>query len=104
MKLLKEWNDVNKMTKDIIRAFSKWKPFNLKTGNEYSYTFHSLTKQFGFPYTSTSEFAALWNCQCEATYVWKPEWSFLALAYSENMEMVAVFENANEDYMYIIIG
>lgn len=28
---------------------------------------------FGFPYTSSSCFAAIWNCQAEAVYKWSEE-------------------------------
>lgn len=103
MKLLKEWNyDVyDQMESEIIRQFSKWRLDNVLHNGK---PMESTEEIFGLPYTSTSGFAALWNVQCQAVYKWKPEWKFLCLAYSESMEQVAIFENANEDFMYIIIG
>lgn len=102
MKLLKEWEDVENMSLDIMQAFYRWSKANLKNVHPKSGT---TAEKFGLPYTSSSDFAALWNCQGIALYKWKPEWSFLALAYSENMDMIAVFENEEtEKHMYVIIG
>lgn len=101
-KLLKEWTNYEEMENNIVRQFTKWRLLNLDLHTQTKD--HRTRDIFGLPYTSTSGFAALWNCQAKAVYHWKPEWKFLALAYSEAMEMIVVLENANEDFMYIVIG
>lgn len=106
MKLLKEWNDVEATTKKILRLFASWTVRNLVVlkGNG-----QSLKDAFGFPYTSSSEFAAIWNCQGQAEYRWSPEWRFEAIAVNENNEAIAIFEHEDGtmeklDRMYVIIG
>ena len=58
---------------------------------------------FGFPYTSSSEFAAIWNCQADAKYRWNREWRFEGLAVSEDNDAVAYFSKEMKD-MFVIIG
>ena len=105
MKLLKEWNNVERTSKELIRIFNNWRFTNLKITRGKG----SLEDIFGFPYTSSSDYAAIWNCQGEAVYRWSPEWRFEALAVSEKGEAVAIFEHEdgtveNLDRMEIIIG
>lgn len=106
MKLKTEWNDVEKTKKELLKIFSLWQLSNLRITRGRDKT---LEKTFGFPYTSSSEYAAIWNCQAEATYRWDEEWKFEALAVSENNKAIAIFEHENGtvenlDRMYIIIG
>lgn len=105
MRLQKEWKDVEETTKQLYRAFNSWRFSNLRItrGNG------SLEDIFGFPYTSSSDFAAIWNSQGQAEYKWNPEWRFEALAVSENNDAVAIFEHEDGtveklDRMYVIIG
>lgn len=104
MKLKTEWNDVEKTTKELLRIFNMWRISNLKIikGRE-----NTLENTFGFPYTSSSEYAAIWNCQAEAHYKWLEEWKFEGLAVSEDNDAVVVFEHEDTgkfDRMYIVIG
>lgn len=106
MKLKKEWNDVEKTSKELCRQFNAWRLSNL----EITYgTGRTVEEIFGFPYTSSSSFAAIWNCQAEAVYKWSNEWRFEGLALSETNNAIAIFEHEdgtveNMDRMYIIIG
>ena len=105
MKLLKEWNNVEKTSKELIRIFAVWRLSNLRITRGKG----SLEDIFGFPYTSSSDYAAILNCQGEAIYRWSPEWRFEALAISEKGDAVAIFEHEdgtveNLDRMEIIIG
>lgn len=106
MRLKKEWNDVEGTTKLLMKLFDTWRVPNLRITRGKDKT---LERTFGFPYTSSSEYAAIWNCQAEAVYRWSPEWRFEALAVSENNDAIAVFEHEdgterNLDRMYVIIG
>ncbi len=106
MKLLKEWNDVEVTGKKVLNAFNCWRISNLRITNGKGYTLEDI---FGFPYTSSSDYAAIWNCQAIAKYKWSPEWRFEALAISENNDIVAVFEHEdgtieNLGRMHVIIG
>ncbi len=106
MRLKKEWNNVEGTTKLLMEMFNIWKVSNLRITKGKDRT---LERTFGFPYASSSEYAAIWNCQAEAVYRWNPEWRFEALAVSENNDAIAVFEHEdgterNLDRMYVIIG
>ena len=106
MKLLKEWNDVEVTTNKVLKLFNNWRMSNLVIIRGEGRT---LEDKFGFPYTSSSDFAAIWNCQGEAEYRWNPEWRFEAIAVNKNNEAVAIFEHEDGtvdklDRMYVIIG
>ena len=106
MKLKKEWNNVEKTARELLRLFNSWRILNLRITRGRDRT---LEDTFGFPYTSSSEYAAIWNCQAEAEYKWSPEWKFEALAVSENNDAIAVFQHEDGtveklDRMYVIIG
>lgn len=103
MKLKKEWKDVEQTTKELLNLFRNWNHNLIIRGRG------SMESIFGFPYTSSSEYAAIWNCQGQAEYRWNKEWRFEALAVSENNDAIAVFEHEDGtieslDRMYIIIG
>lgn len=76
IKLKKEWNDVEKTSKELCRQFNIWRLSNLKI--TYG-TGRTVEEIFGLPYTSSSSFAAIWNCQAEAVYKWSDEWKFEGL-------------------------
>ena len=106
MKLKKEWNDVEKTSKELMRLFNSWRISNLRITKGRGNT---LEETFGFPYTSSSDYAAIWNCQAEALYKWADEWRFEGLAVSENNDAIAIFEHEDGtietlDRMYVIIG
>lgn len=100
MKLKQEWKDVEKTTKQLERLFRKWYISNVDIIRGDGKTIEDV---FGFPYTSSSEFAAIWNCQADARYRWDREWRFEGLAVSEDNDAVAYFSNEMKD-MFVIIG
>ena len=67
MKLKKEWKDVEKTSKELYRRFNIWRLSNIHITHGNGRT---VEEMFGFPYTSSSSFAAIWNCQAEAVYKW----------------------------------
>jgi hypothetical protein len=52
---------------------------------------------FGLPYTSTSEFAAIWNCNAEAVLKEKPCCYFDGCAITEGNRIVAIFTARDEE-------
>ena len=103
MKLKKEWKDVETTTKELLNLFRHWNHNLIIHGKG------SMEYIFGFQYTSSSEYAAIWNCQGIAEYRWSPEWRFEALAVSENNDAIAIFEHEDGtveklDRMFVIIG
>lgn len=108
MNKLTDWfpieNDVEATEKKVLRAFEKWYRNNITITRGKDRT-AELT--FGFPYTSTSDYAAVWNCQAEAYLNEDPQWKFRALAISEDREILAVFDRedtGNFDDKDIVIG
>lgn len=101
MKILKKWNNFHTMKNEIIKVFEDWQKSNLQITRGGG---KDVEEIFGLAYTDTSSLAALWNCQAIAKYKWLDTWEFTCLAYSDKMEMLVIFENDNDDEMYIIIG
>ena len=108
MRFLKEWdniegfNGVDEVTKRVISVFSKWERRNLiitygrrERNTEYTY---------GFPYTSSSSFAMISNCNVEATLKGTKDFTFQWLAITEDLEIVACFTDYVENEKYITIG
>lgn len=108
MKKLKDWydieHDVSTTSERVTKTFEKWYKRNITITHGSGKTAEYI---FGLPYTSSSEYAALWNCQAEAYLNNDPQWKFNALAISENREILAVFERedtGNFDEKEIVIG
>ena len=108
MRKIKDWfkieHDVEATSKKVITAFERWYKANLRithgSGQNVNYI-------FGLPYTSTSDYAALWNCQAEAELIADSQWKFKGLAISENRDILAVFDRedtGNFDDKDIVIG
>lgn len=108
MNKLQDWfeleQDVDATSKKVIKAFEKWYKTNITIthgdGKNTEYI-------FGLPYTSSSDYAALWNCQGEAYLNEDPQWKFNALAISEDRQILAIFDRedtGNFDDKEIIIG
>lgn len=106
MKLKAEWNDVEKTSKELMMLFNSWRLSNLRILRGKGRTLEDI---FGLPYTSSGEYAAIWNCQGEAVYKWSDEWKFECLTVSEKNDAIAIFEHEDGtmeklDRMYVIIG
>lgn len=106
MELLKEWDyqHFEDYQKKVIMLFRDWYRQNLeyrhgqKTG--------SVEDIFGLPYTSSSDFAAVWNTNSEWVYKYMPDYHFRGLAISKDGWAVAYFNWSEYDFIdfYIPIG
>jgi hypothetical protein len=108
MNKLKDWfpieNDVNATSEKVIKAFEKWYKTNITITHGEGKNVEYI---FGLPYTSSSDYAGLWNCQAEAYLNSDPQWKFNALAISEDRQILAVFDRedtGNFDDKEIVIG
>lgn len=97
MELLKEWNDFENQEREIKKAFSVWWWRNLEydCGTEFG----SLDSIFGFAYTSSSDFAALWVCNSQWHYKFIPDYTIRGIAISTDGFAVAVFESKTSDIL-----
>lgn len=95
MELLKEWNDFENQEQKARKAFRDWWFRNLEydCGTEYG----SIDDIFGFAYTSSSAFAALWVCNSQWHYKYIPDFAFRGIAISTDSFAVAVFESKTND-------
>ena len=108
MNKIRDWfpiyNDVEKVEKKAIRAFERWYKANLTIIHGSG---RNVEEIFGLPYTSSSDWAAIWNCQAEAYLNSDPQWKFRCLAISENNEILANFDRedtGNFDDKDVVIG
>lgn len=92
MKLLKEWyydNAGYERERDAKGTFQSWfNKGNLVVTHGYG---RNVEEIFGFPYTSTSGFAAIWNTNATAHYKGSPNLHFDGVAITETGYVVAVF-------------
>lgn len=92
MRLLKDWYTETasgyETERDAIGTLNGWYKRNLEITHGSGKTVEEI---FGLPYTSTSEFAAVWNCQAAAHYKGNPQMAFEGVALSEAKKFVAVF-------------
>lgn len=95
MELLKEWSDFENQNEKVRKAFSDWWWRNLEydCGTEFG----SVDTIFGFAYTSSSAFAALWVCNSQHHYRYIPDYVLRGLAISTDGFAVAVFESRTND-------
>ena len=108
MRKIKDWymieQDVEATSCKVVKAFEKWYKGNLRITHGSG---NNVELLFGLPYTSSSDYAALWNCQAEAELKADPQWKFNALAISEDREILVVFDRedtGNFDEKEIVIG
>ena len=106
MRLINEWDNVFLTTKKIVRLFEQWRKNNLTLTHGYG---RGAEEIFGLAYTSSSEYAAIWNVQGEAVLNENPDWRFEGLALDEINNVYAIFEHEDGtietlDRKYINIG
>lgn len=106
MNKIKDWfeieHDVEVTEKKVLAVFKPWYRRNLVVTHGQDRT-TELT--FGFPYTSSSsDGAGIWNCQAEALLKEDLSLRFKGLMLSEDLDVLACFVDANEDWKEIIIG
>ena len=106
MKMISDWfeveHDVDKTFKKVMNVFAKWYRRNIVVTQGKDST---IELTFGFPYTSTSSIGAgVWNVQCTALLKEELRFRFKGLLLSEDLEVVALFEDAAFEYKWIVIG
>lgn len=108
MNKLNDWfdihRDISKTSRQVIKTFERWYPSNITITHGSGKNAEDI---FGLPYTSSSDYAALWNCQAEGYLNEDPQWKFNALAISKDLDIIAVFDRedtGNFDDKEIIIG
>lgn len=108
MTLLKDWfeieKDVEATSNKVERLFTKWYKTNLTITHGSG---RNVEEIFGLPYTSTSDWAGIWNCQAEAYLNSDSQWKFEGLAINDDREVVVVFDRedtGNFDNKFIVIG
>ena len=108
MKRIKEWfdimHDVEEVSDQAIKAFTNWYKRNITITHGSG---RDVEEIFGLPYTSSTDWAGLWNCQADAYLNEDPQWKFECLAVSEDMEILAVFDREDTgifDNKDIVIG
>lgn len=109
--LLKEWNEkqFERFTNEglyLIKVnFADNIKFTAGSRPEYGQTTRYLNNEsienlFGLPYTSSSEFAAIWNTNTQAETKHGKQLYFVCFAVNENEEGVLIFKDAKENYFY----
>ena len=105
MRFLEDWfpvdHDVEKTIKEAENVFSRWYKANIIIKHGYG---KNVEEIFGFPYTSSSEWAGIWNCNAVATLKADSDWSFKGLLISEEHEVIALFHNNESEEKFITIG
>lgn len=93
MKLLKDWYSETangyETERDAIGTLKAWvDKGNLRLDHGSG---HTVEEIYGLPYTSTSDFAAIWNTNASAHYKGSPNLHFDGVAITETGYVVAVF-------------
>lgn len=97
MKLLKDWYSETasgyETERDAVGTLQSWyNKGNLVVNKQHGSTYgKSVEDIFGLPYTSSSDFAAIWNTNVECHYVLNPALKFEGVAVSESRHIVAYF-------------
>ena len=102
---IKEWfeveHDVEKTQNKVEEVFRKWYRRNLVVTHGQDRT---VELTFGFPYTSSGEYAGIWNCQAEALLKEDLQYRFKGLALSEDLDVVVILEAKPFEFKEIAIG
>lgn len=103
MKFKTELTD--KEIQEVTLLFSQWWRKNLEVVNRNGS--HATDDIFGLPYTSSSDYAGLWNTNADNYYKYDKNYSFqgVLLTYNNDaMALIRKYENSKEYDKYIYIG
>lgn len=107
-KFRKDWETINGFTFEqvvnkVTRIFSRWQSTNLII--EYGKRERITEYTYGLPYVSSGDFALV-DCSCNVRAVLRKEkeYAISYIAISEENEIVAIFEDAEENEKYVTIG
>ena len=102
---LKDWfeveKDVSATEEKVIDVFRVWCNRNLVITRGKD---KSMELTFGFPYTSSGDYAGIWNCQAEALLKEDLKYRFKGLALSEDHDVVVILEAKPFEFKEIAIG
>ena len=105
MNKIKDWyvieHDVDATEKKVTDVFARWYRRNVVVTHGQDRT---IELTFGFPYTSSGEYAGIWNCQAEALLKEDLKYRFKGLALSEELDVIAIFEAKPFEFKDIMIG
>jgi hypothetical protein len=100
MNFKKEWSD-DELDR-VVNVFSKWEKKNLTI--TYGKRERTTEDTYGLPYTSSSDYAMISNTNVKAVLNTGKEFNFDYLALTEDNEVVAMFENNDNEEKSIVIG
>lgn len=106
--LLKEWDgeSFERINKHInYMLFANFRDFiNIEHGHTEGGLYYSRQEQmadiFGLPYTSSGDFAGVWNTNTQTVTKYGKRLYFRGVAISENKETVIIFNDEKENYFY----
>lgn len=88
----------NKEIEKLIRVFRGWQFGNLEIF--YGKVEKSVIDTFGLPYTSSGDYAGIWNTNTESVYIKDQTFKFEGCTIAESGEFLAIFtpldSNGNE--------
>lgn len=103
---LTEWNDkqFDKVNK-VLKKFFFGKTLKDHNGRQKTlYTLSQIEDFFGLPYTSTSEYAMISNCNCESFIDNNDTLNIEHFALSNDNHVVMVTWDRQENERYFVIG
>lgn len=106
--LLKEWSEerFERITKHInYMLFANLRDFaTIEHGHNEESLYYSYKEKmpdiFGLPYTSSGDFAAVWNTNTQTVTKYGERLYFRGVAVSVNNETVLIFHDVKENYYY----
>lgn len=103
--LLKDWGEHFEMLEKRAKNKIKENLHNdiIITGGDYAgeiYCDQNIDDLFGLPYTSSSDFAGLWNTNAQAEIRHGQKLYFVGVACSVDFEAVLIFRDESEQYYY----
>jgi hypothetical protein len=93
MNFLKDWND--EQHKTALRKFKDWERHNLIV--TYGKREYNPENTYGLPYTSSGDYAGLWNTNVIAVYSKNRNYRFNGIAINTDKKVVAVFTEYSDD-------
>lgn len=98
-KFKREWN--NEELQKAIRVFSGWEHQNLRI--THGKREQTTEDTYGLPYTSSSEFAGIWNTNVEAVLNSDEQFRFVGVAITEDGQVAVLLETENEESEKVIL-
>lgn len=102
---IQEWTQIQREAMERrIAAFFEGCTINTKRDYKTLYTFEDVNRYFGFAYTSSSDYAALWVCNIDPICKHDRAYTYNAFAITPGNNFIAVCHNAEEKEQYVPLG